>query len=76
MRDNLLRASHKRFQSTLPARGATAPHNSYYHDEQISIHAPREGSDARGTLSKMAKTYFNPRSPRGERHPNPPTVRE
>ena len=34
-----------RFQSTLPARGATAAMKKYGWTEQISIHAPREGSD-------------------------------
>ena len=78
------------FQSTLPARGATAfsplPHVAV----PISIHAPRTGSDAkvapasrvdlefqstlpaRGattpTLTRRRRTtYFNPRSPHGER---------
>ena len=34
-----------KFQSTLPARGATEVHSSLSADEWISIHAPREGSD-------------------------------
>ena len=34
----------------------------------ISIHAPREGSDAHGTAQSTTASYFNPRSPRGERH--------
>ncbi len=34
-----------RFQSTLPVRGATAIRNSAYSSVEISIHAPREGSD-------------------------------
>ena len=33
------------FQSTLPARGATCGHGKYCRTEQISIHAPRTGSD-------------------------------
>ena len=33
----------------------------------ISIHAPREGSDGPGTPYKLARAYFYPRSPRGER---------
>ena len=33
----------------------------------ISIHAPREGSDRRTTPTRSWSTYFNPRSPRGER---------
>ena len=35
-----------RFQSTLPARGATLPQLWGANDGGISIHAPREGSDA------------------------------
>ena len=35
----------RRFQSTLPARGATCGHGKYCRTEQISIHAPRTGSD-------------------------------
>ena len=34
-----------KFQSTLPARGATFPHRLHRGDVQISIHAPRTGSD-------------------------------
>ena len=34
-----------RFQSMLPARGATARQNGGFYDLQISIHAPRTGSD-------------------------------
>ena len=34
------------FQSTLPVRGATACAQKTVRDEYISIHAPREGSDA------------------------------
>ena len=33
------------FQSTLPVWGATKEHPAYHHDSQISIHAPRVGSD-------------------------------
>ena len=36
---------------------------------EISIHAPREGSDHyRNAPSEVTRTDFNPRSPRGERH--------
>ena len=57
-----------RFQSTLPTRGATTIDmslNNMYLD--ISIHAPRTGSDA--TLFGWRKSWknFNPRSPHGER---------
>ena len=33
----------------------------------ISIHAPREGSDSCGKILQLWRSYFNPRSPRGER---------
>ena len=100
------------FQSTLPARGATAgvgqssrracdfnprsPHGERHHRsgvsvgvvhfnprsphgerptpsiiappaEDISIHAPRTGSDAAASRTAPAATDFNPRSPHGER---------
>ena len=34
----------------------------------ISIHAPRGGSDLASTIPLYCPTYFNPRSPWGERH--------
>ena len=77
------------FQSTLPARGATAQRKPCLGRVPISIHAPSEGSDAVSRLNAvndlisihapregsdfsliwptMWCTYFNPRSPRGER---------
>ena len=55
------------FLSTLPARGATVRPLPPIVMEDISIHAPREGSDMQ-TVSQWATTsYFYPRSPRGER---------
>ena len=41
----------------------TAPHG----EVEISIHAPREGSDRRGRTLPTLRPYFNPRSPRRER---------
>ena len=57
----------RRFQSTLPGRGATGdgPQADGYH--QISIHAPREGSDGANTARPSTRWNFNPRSPGGER---------
>ena len=56
------------FQSTLPARGATADPRLKGHALDISIHAPRTGSDARGHVrGRKDYIYFNPRSPHGER---------
>ena len=56
------------FQSTLPARGATAFRAPEAPPARISIHAPRTGSDARKLQKTCEKSYFNPRSPHGERH--------
>ena len=79
-----------KFLSTLPARGATGRKGPSIGHSSISIHAPREGSDAfpadgwthtriflstlpaRGATTGVLlvgvwKTYFYPRSPRGER---------
>ena len=36
-------------------------------EPEISIHAPRTGSDAISNLKSWYRTYFNPRSPHGER---------
>ena len=57
----------ERFQSTLPARGATGWLSYDYWRFRISIHAPREGSDSDQSSSISTIWYFNPRSPRGER---------
>ena len=57
----------KRFQSTLPARGATAPAGTGARNSRISIHAPRTGSDGEAVDSLRAVRDFNPRSPHGER---------
>ena len=62
-------AAGERFQSTLPARGATFRKLTGDAPKKISIHAPREGSDCSFHVQKWFKlVYFNPRSPRGERH--------
>ena len=55
------------FQSTLPARGATAGGRLQRPGGRISIHAPREGSDWRLNTLPRIRLNFNPRSPRGER---------
>ena len=39
-------AAQYQFQSTLPARGATAGRRTVQPGERISIHAPRTGSDS------------------------------
>ena len=56
------------FQSTLPARGATAVCIPVRSSNDISIHTPREGSDQRMIHGVQMLGYFNPHSPRGERH--------
>ena len=61
-------ASDYRFQSTLPARGATLHNKTSGNANMISIHAPRTGSDRRwGTDNYFFIIDFNPRSPHGER---------
>ena len=55
------------FQSTLPARGATSGVGDPLFNWRISIHAPRTGSDLRRWCSIIIASYFNPRSPHGER---------
>ena len=58
-----------KFQSTLPARGATCGGRVWVlPDEEISIHAPRTGSDDIITAGRDDACDFNPRSPHGERH--------
>ena len=64
-----------KFQSTLPARGATElRHNDGVTESMISIHAPRTGSDLHGSRRRNGASYFNPRSPHGERQINPATM--
>ena len=55
------------FLSTLPAWGATASPNSPLYPVEISIHAPRVGSDLWVVVARAWLAYFYPRSPRGER---------
>ena len=62
-----LTLSHTTFQSTLPAWGATKPRADYFPDLNISIHAPRMGSDNNVVLQVPRRQNFNPRSPHGER---------
>ena len=57
------------FQSTLPARGATKSKQDQQQSREISIHAPREGSDFFKKCGRINMIDFNPRSPRGERRP-------
>ena len=57
------------FQSTHPARGATASASRpAMIPFSISIHAPREGCDAAPPLPPPCEGDFNPRTPRGVRH--------
>ena len=55
------------FLSTLPARGATFSQGRSPPPVRISIHAPREGSDAGRCRGCGRDSHFYPRSPRGER---------
>src|SRR5699024_10255952 len=58
---------HWQFLSTLPARGATEVVTVANRLTDISIHAPREGSDVCEIIGKGLAVHFYPRSPRGER---------
>ena len=55
------------FQSTLPVWGATAFITDVTYINNISIHAPRVGSDNCHPVHDSGCNYFNPRSPCGER---------
>ena len=55
------------FQSTLPVWGATLWYWNCFRRDGISIHAPRVGSDCKIPSTILTPTYFNPRSPCGER---------
>ena len=55
------------FQSTLPAWGATESIKIQLANDQISIHAPRMGSDKILKHKMLLLMHFNPRSPHGER---------
>ena len=48
----------RRFQSTLPARGATNIFQVFEPGEEISIHAPRTGSDLSSVRNKESKFVF------------------
>ena len=56
-----------RFQSTHPARGATAGFGRGRYSPAISIHAPREGCDGVDKPYNRHCGHFNPRTPRGVR---------
>ena len=57
------------FQSTLPVWGATILQTLCSGGLNISIHAPRVGSDNINPPKFYTAKYFNPRSPCGERRP-------
>ena len=58
------------FQSTLPVWGATEALKKAWKDVDISIHAPRVGSDGLRRGHDCKPDNFNPRSPCGERQRN------
>ena len=58
-----------KFQSTLPAWGATKLSGFTQDHKMISIHALRMGSDGAGRVEFPQRRDFNPRSPHGERRP-------
>ena len=56
-----------KFQSTLPVWGATSRYPEGCRGIEISIHAPRVGSDSCAVEKPKPHCDFNPRSPCGER---------
>ena len=64
---NGLLFSGRLFQPTLPVGGATAGASGGCTVRRISTHAPRAGSDHAPHPAEYRGTYFNPRSPCGER---------
>ena len=57
------------FQSTLPARGATALFQYYQrYLFQFQSTLPARGATIRNVCIIICRRYFNPRSPHGERH--------
>ena len=63
----MIKPEQRIFQSTLPAWGATNIIISDRDCSNISIHAPRMGSDRSAGSTLRPTLYFNPRSPHGER---------
>ena len=57
----------RKFQSTLPVGGATNHTTKMEENKNISIHAPRGGSDFFPDFLMASSSNFNPRSPWGER---------
>ena len=55
------------FQSTRPARGATATEPRLELGGDVSIHAPRAGRDRTAPSAQSRNRCFNPRAPRGAR---------
>ena len=59
----------KKFQSTLPARGATAPPMTSVSPPSVfQSTLPARGATAGFVISLRSDLDFNPRSPHGERH--------
>ena len=63
-------AAHKAFQSTLPARGATAQFQPAGKSLRFQSTLPARGATASWTRRRRRIRYFNPRSPHGERRVN------
>ena len=63
----VIKSLKSRFQSTLPGWGATRRWFAASRQVDISIHAPRMGSDRPDRATTPGAWHFNPRSPDGER---------
>ena len=69
LRAGAYRGSLDPFQSTRPARGATAFDEVLPKWCDVSIHAPRAGRDGAPAVAAGGVQSFNPRAPRGARPP-------
>ena len=61
------RTSSLQFQFTHPGRGATACRSTLPYDQDVSIHAPREGCDHKLGANSLYFSSFNSRTPGGVR---------
>ena len=63
----LPKRQYRRISIHAPRTGSDPSSNGLIWVQGISIHAPRTGSDTSPISSEKLTTYFNPRSPHGER---------
>ena len=69
-------ANTEKFHSALPVWGATIVIAFVGGFSEVSIRAPRVGSDCKGSIGRCRCRCFNPRSPCGERPVHVAAARE